>query len=629
MTLLRFISNSTTAQIFTLDLESDESIPEKIRGIRYNWFMKLHFVEKSRSVEPFEDIIISDFCIFTGRNGSGKTHILQAIKEGYITVDDLPKKQILYLNYLDFEHNFQVRTDQAQSSQAWNRLNPSDKSSSDLVFQLKNLEGSLDPYKKEIESVSESKNKRIFDLTKEDFPSGNGLEIINLIKNYRDNLETKLEEDNYLGDEVAQSVYDSVILKSQVFLSNISEADFLNLYRKTAISNRKILSDLSSVFLGYYRSLNRNIIKKAKGERYYSDTEFTNQFGLPPWEMVRNIFTGFELSFDVNDPIEEKIDELSGSFQIAFKHTEKQNRPIPFNNLSSGERILITLVNAIYTSRQKVGLPKLILLDEIDGPLNPSIISKFISYLEDNFISTGIKIILATHSPSTVAFAPEDSIYVINTNNSQPIAQESNKDAIRILSDGFITFADIIEFEQIPESTIVISEGKNFNYLNKAKGIHSSNNSDLVILDRNIGGTTQVRTLFDLMRVFNTKKNFIFVFDCDYRLKEKRDADQGIIKNPNGETEYESRNFDDLKEKVNKNNRIFVFQKEPDSDSDRGIENLFNKSVTSSFGGEFDNKSPKNKKIFERYILDRSKPNDFKNFKSLFDFINGRELHNL
>lgn len=591
--------------------------------------MKLHFVDKSRSVESFEDITISDFSIFTGRNGSGKTHILQAIKAGNILIDDLQKKQILYLNYLDFEHNFQVRTDQSQSNQAWNRLNPNDTNSNDLVFQLKNLEVPLDQFKSQIESISASKNKRIFDLTEEDFPSENSTNIINLIKDYRNNLEAKLEEDNYLGDEVAQSIYDSVVLKSRVFLSDIEESEFLNLYRKTAISNRKILSDLSSVFLGYYRSLNRNILKRAKGENPYSDTEFTNQFGPPPWELIRNIFTGFELSFDVNDPIEENVDEFYGSFQIAFKHTEKQNKQIPFNDLSSGERILITLINAIYTSRQKAGLPKLILLDEIDGPLNPSIISKFISYLEDNFLSSGIKIILATHSPSTVAFSPEDSIYVINTNNSQPITQVGNKDAIRILSDGFITLADIIEFEQIPQSTIVISEGKNSNYLNRAKDIHSKDNHDLVILNRNIGGTAQLRTLFDLMRVFNTKKKFVFVFDCDYRLKEKRDDNQGIIKNENGDTEYENRNFDDLKKNANKNNRIFIFQKESDSSSDRGIENLFKNSVTSAFMGEFDNKSPKNKKLFEKYILDRGIPEDFINFKLLFDFIDGDGLHNL
>jgi len=588
--------------------------------------MKLHFAETHNSVESFEDIVISDFSIFTGKNGSGKTHILEAIKEGKITVDDFPKNQILYLNYLTFEHDFQTRTDRSQSNQAWSRLIGG---GNDLVFQLKNNEGSINSFKPEIENIAESKNKRIFALAEEDFASENSAEIIKAISDYKQTIENLLDQDNYLGDEVAQSVYDSVISRSRIFLSNIKESEFSSLYQKTAIGNRKILSDLSNVFLGYFRNKERNTLKKANNKIFLSDEEFIKEHGIPPWELIRNIFTGFGLSFDINDPMEDNVEPFDGSFQISFKHTEKANKLIPFNALSSGEKILITLVNAIYTSKQKTVRPKLILLDEIDGPLNPSIIKKFISYLEDNFLSRGIKIILATHSPSTVAFSPEDSVYIVNTNDRQPIKKVNNREGIRILSEGFVTLSDILEFEKIKESNIVISEGKNFNYLNRAKDIFAKENTDLVILNRDMGGTAQLRTLLNFMRIFNSTKCFVFVFDCDYRLKEKRDEHQGIIKNENGETEYENRNFDDLTKDTNNNNRMFVFSKNNTSDSDRGIENLFNRSVTTEFSGEFDRKTPKNKNQFEKYILERNDNSDFENFAGLFDFVKNKNLHNL
>ncbi len=585
--------------------------------------MKLHFVEKHKSVESFNDVEISDFAIFTGENGSGKTHVLEAINEGKITVDDLPKNKILYLNYLDFAKNFQRNTDLTDCNNAWTQLNDE----GNLLSKLKNNEGIIKDLKPKIEEVAKEKQKKIFDLRKEDFEPENSVNMIDAISNYRQTIEDLLYKDDNLGNEQARSVYESVISKSKVFLSNVKEADFRTLYRKTAFGNEQILSDLSSVFFGYYTTQEMNKLYKANNEDYLEDEEFLKEYGTPPWELIRNIFTGFNLNFDVNDPIEDKISPMNGTFKIEFKHTGKNNIRIPFNDLSSGEKILITLINAIYTSEHKNGLPKLILLDEIDGPLNPSVLDKFVSYLEDNFLSNDIKLILATHTPSTIAFSPEDSTYIVRTAEDIPIKQVDNRKGIKELSQGYVTLSDILEFNKIQESTIIISEGKNFTFLNKAKDIYECR--DVAVLNKSIGGTSQLRTLFEFLRDFNSEKIFLFVFDCDYRLKEKRDNQQGIIKDENGNIEYEDRDFELLKDNTNNNNRIFIFSKNDYSASDRGIENLFNTDITDSFIGGFNEKGPKNKKQFEKYILERNEGTDFKNFHELFTFLDNNGQHNL
>jgi len=575
--------------------------------------MRLKFVNEYKSVKPStSDIEISDFAFFTGKNGSGKTHILLAIKEGQVSIENISKKQILYLNYLDFAHDFQTRTDYSHKVNAWSRLN---SGGNDLVFILKNEEEPVNKFKSRIEEIAAQKDRPILDLKKEDFNSQEE-DIAEAIQKYKFNIFEKISENNYLGDEIAQSVFDSVICKSKTFLSNITENDFKIIFQKTAIGNRKILSDLSSVFFEYYKNIKRNIINETEQKPFLSTNDFITKYGPPPWDLVRNIFVGLGVNFDVNDPVESEVDVLDGSFQISFKHTKKNNKIIPFDDLSSGEKILITLINAIYTANNKNGLPGLILLDEIDGPLNPSIIEKFISYLQDNFVKKGIKLIIATHSPTTIAFAPEDSVYQIDTNLDEPISRVSNKEGIMILSEGYTTLGDLLEFQKISTSKIIISEGKNYKFLEKAKAVFSRDNDLSILHIRNLG-SGQLRILFEFMRIFNQEKQFIFVWDGDYRVDEK-----GVPKNLN-----------DLIAATNRNNQVFIFEPNPDGVVKTGIENLINLGQCLDYTGSYqdDLTKPKNKEHFQNYLF--AKNNDtivFEKIKPLFDFISGTSVnHNL
>lgn len=48
--------------------------------------MFLRFNASHKSIVAFEDIELARFSVVTGKNGSGKTHLLQAIQEGKILV---------------------------------------------------------------------------------------------------------------------------------------------------------------------------------------------------------------------------------------------------------------------------------------------------------------------------------------------------------------------------------------------------------------------------------------------------------------------------------------------------------------------------------------------------------------
>lgn len=55
--------------------------------------MKLKFVKPHKSIANLNDILINDFAVITGLNGTGKTHLLHAIENGSIKIEEIPKEE--------------------------------------------------------------------------------------------------------------------------------------------------------------------------------------------------------------------------------------------------------------------------------------------------------------------------------------------------------------------------------------------------------------------------------------------------------------------------------------------------------------------------------------------------------
>ncbi len=78
--------------------------------------------------------------------------------------------------------------------------------------------------------------------------------------------------------------------------------------------------------------------------------------------------------------------------------------------MSNGEKSIISLCFASLngcSERQK----KILIFDEFDATLNPSLIKSLYKILKKYFINEGKLIILSTHSPVTISFAPENSTF--------------------------------------------------------------------------------------------------------------------------------------------------------------------------------------------------------------------------
>jgi energy-coupling factor transporter ATP-binding protein EcfA2 len=110
------------------------------------------------------------------------------------------------------------------------------------------------------------------------------------------------------------------------------------------------------------------------------------------------------------------------------------------NDLSSGEKTILRTVLWFYNTKHNGIFPKLFLLDEPDAHLHPSMTRQFIDIVKGVLVDQfGVRVILTTHSPSTVALAPDDSIFVMHRELPRIRRPTSKAEAIGLLTSGLVT----------------------------------------------------------------------------------------------------------------------------------------------------------------------------------------------
>jgi energy-coupling factor transporter ATP-binding protein EcfA2 len=91
--------------------------------------------------------------------------------------------------------------------------------------------------------------------------------------------------------------------------------------------------------------------------------------------------------------------------------------------------------------RQLTTYPKLLLFDEVDAHLHPSMSRHFIKTIVETLVEKlGVNVVATTHSPSTVAVAPEESVFVMKA-GLPGLHKSSKAAALNLLTDGVPTLA--------------------------------------------------------------------------------------------------------------------------------------------------------------------------------------------
>ena len=237
--------------------------------------------------------------------------------------------------------------------------------------------------------------------------------------------------------------------------------------------------------------------------------------GIAPWDELNELFAILKIEYRFKNNYEIKHGELTETpmlFQIDSNGNLIEEESRPLKDLSDGEKAIISLS---FTSLKKIDIDnkKILLLDEFDATLNPSLIEIFFIVLKKYFIDKGIIVIMSTHSSATIYLAPEYAAFyeVFKKNDSTSRIYKIEKDAYIELQKVNKQFYDKINDQA-----------------GRIKQLEASIDSDkdvLIITE----GKTDWKYLMSALDYFHSKEEFLEIEqDYFYCFGSKEDLENAI-----------------------------------------------------------------------------------------------------
>ena len=449
--------------------------------------MKLTFRQAHESIRQFTPVDLPDFSIITGLNGSGKTHLMRSIKAGKVIADTIPIHEIGYYTYHDFlvpsSQTLNSQQIETQKQQTWQHFNGTQ--GNPKVNWRNNLTNLHNQYfittanGRNIDRLqSLPRNISIWDVYRDS--SLANAQLSAAIRNYVNAVKSQVFANANFKKIPYHLSLIKALRKTDRNLHLVNEQDFHERFVPSIQTPNHLASSLGVIFTKYkvnqflwaHRQWDKGTTSTSKSE-LYSEYEKTHK---KPWDVVNQILADIHhfaddslvFNFAITQPDDQRLNmESWQSYSFApnlIDNNDGTHRQ--FNLLSSGEQVLLALAISIYEARDDFSFPELLLLDEIDGSLHPSMTKALIETIKNTFVQRGTKVILATHSPSTVALAPEQSIFVVHKGSvPNKIEQRETKDALAILTEGFATLSQIepnlsIEYNlNKTQSPVLFTEG--------------------------------------------------------------------------------------------------------------------------------------------------------------------------
>lgn len=354
--------------------------------------MKIEITQTYKSISPPCKFSLPDFSVLTGKNGSGKTHLLEAIadrKKSRVIINSSYVNNVRYIGF--------------------NGLNPTIDENCDPQTIVKHIKDAWKNYTN-AKQIASSQSKTL---------NANNL------------LQT-------ITDENLKRFVSKTIEASKKPLDQLTEDDFADNFDISFIGkNDFFTAHFALIFKNYHKRYEENSINEyyqSKGHTpikpVLDKSEFENRFGIPPWEFVNKILLETNIPYEVNSPFGTRI-ESNFTFKLKDRIAGFEISP---KDLSTGEKVLMSLALAIYNTGGDVGKPDLLLIDEPDAGLHPSMSKMMVEVINKNIVEENkIPTIISTHSPTTIIASDGISIYQMIRGNCIP-KKIPTQQAIEILS---------------------------------------------------------------------------------------------------------------------------------------------------------------------------------------------------
>ncbi|QEM11851.1 ATP-binding protein [Mucilaginibacter rubeus] len=379
--------------------------------------MYLQIVENQKRLKnTTTDIYLPDFVVITGANGSGKSQLLESIKTNF-KIDSMQEK--VFYPSSTLKNADEVPYDREKISLiGLNQFQPHSGNAKSIIEDKANFQRLLS-----ISNIIASEielNPAVDVLNPNNFNTEFLRIYITPEATYNPSILRELQR-------VELEVIDIVAKKSGKALGDLKFHDF-TIYSPIPKSGL-FSSNLTTLFLQF--------LQKEKYYPHKADEE------VAPWITFEKILERGKLPFNLVYP---KLNE--SGYVEALLLDKDTGQQLKFEGLSSGEKTIMSLVFALYNSELEKNsnesqFPEVILFDEPDASLHPSLTKNFLQVIQDVFIKDNkVKVIMTTHSPSTIALSPIDSIFLMKNGNLELVNKD---DAIISLTEGLSNLTILYE----------------------------------------------------------------------------------------------------------------------------------------------------------------------------------------
>ncbi len=351
--------------------------------------MHIKVNDRHKSISNGVEFDLPNFTVLTGKNGSGKSHLLEVISSQGLSEVTEEQEELPLIKYIKF-----------------NDLNPQFK-----------------------EEISEDDVKNSWRNTWD--------ELKNHLQRYRrfsqvynNSFQSYIQQQNPQTRRFLQYWFD------------LAENDIENLTENLCYENYEIsredlfTSQIGTIFKLYQTRLDENKMNEVSNNEegtslpVLTSEQFEQRYGRRPWDVINEMMRTAHLPYEVEAPL-----RFRPSINYHLQLVDRQrNISIQVNDLSTGEKVLMSLALSIYSTEEKAARPDILLIDEPDAPLHPEFSNYLIQAIKESIVDkSGVRVIITTHSPTTVAMAPEESIYQMSRDLSMPI-KVTKQQAINLLT---------------------------------------------------------------------------------------------------------------------------------------------------------------------------------------------------
>lgn len=298
---------------------------------------------------------------------------------------------------------------------------------------------------------------------------------------------------------------------------------------------------IGEVFFNYVSLVHNKQAEAGKGGARFDAATLP----VAPWTELNDLFAKLNFGYRFKDfyqRVNDEIDEQPAIYAVKEDGSIDVTQKRSLSDLSDGEKALISLTFAVLASEQTH--PKLLLLDEYDATLNPSLTTAFFIILEEFFVKKDVQVIIVTHSSATLSLSPEYASFyeVYKPKDERPRVLQVLRDQYEELAIANKKFYDKIENQEgryteiAAENTAlkavvarlqvvavepklqIVTEGKNIEHITKALTLIDNDlltRIEVVSGAENKTGTQQLKNAFEIFSKIAGTPQTLFVWDWD------------------------------------------------------------------------------------------------------------------